>query len=461
MIGPAPGSLPAAGQAAARAPAVSGVRAGAGLRTPAATLPLADLLALGLALAMAGLSLLTIGYAAAILVLLSGHGLHRVRICLRLSDQVGRILTAVALPLPVLLPWLPGRLAWHMAMWSAGLLLTVRAATYAGLRAARSRGILADRTLVVGAGEMGILVASSLLERPELGLDPIGFLDTCPPPDSDLPLPLVGAATDLPVLVGRLQARRVIVCFPVDRDRELVSVVRACRSLPAEVSLVPRLQELGMVVPRASLDDVWGIPLLTLRRDSRAAAMAKRAADVVIAGVLLLLLWPVILILAAAVRLDSGGPSFFRQVRVTGPGRTSRIVKLRTLAAHADSDTCWQLPPGRCTPFGRWLRESHLDELPQLVNVLRGEMSLVGPRPERPYFADRFALEIPHYQDRTRVRAGLTGWAQANGLRGDTSMRARVRFDNQYIEYWSPWLDAVVMARTLVAMIRHRSGGTR
>jgi lipopolysaccharide/colanic/teichoic acid biosynthesis glycosyltransferase len=161
-------------------------------------------------------------------------------------------------------------------------------------------------------------------------------------------------------------------------------------------------------------------------------------------------------VLMVAVLVTSGAPVLFRQRRVTGAGRVAVIVKLRTLAAHADADTRWAVPAG-VTGLGAWLRRTHLDELPQLWNVVRGEMSVVGPRPERPYFAARFADTVPHYTGRHRMPAGITGWAQVHGLHGDTSMVDRVRFDNRYVADWTPWLDLVILCRTLVPP-RQRGG---
>jgi lipopolysaccharide/colanic/teichoic acid biosynthesis glycosyltransferase len=224
--------------------------------------------------------------------------------------------------------------------------------------------------------------------------------------------------------------------------------------------VIPRLYELGVAVPRAYLDDIWGIPLIPLRRlgHSRAGMWLKRLFDVVVAGALLIAAAPVLLVLAAAVRLQTGQSPLFRQVRVTGQDRTASIMKLRTLADHPHPDTSWTAAAQESSVLGRWLRVTHLDELPQLVNVLRGEMSLVGPRPERPYFAEQFSHDIPRYSDRTRMPAGITGWAQVHGLHGDTSMFERARFDNQYIEYWSPWLDVIILARTLAASISRGPG---
>ena len=191
-----------------------------------------------------------------------------------------------------------------------------------------------------------------------------------------------------------------------------------------------------------------------------AGRLAKRAFDVVGALVLLALAAPLLAVLAVVMRARCGYPVLFRQHRVTRAGRTAVIIKLRTLSEHIDADTCWTVPEQRLTPVGQWLRSTHLDELPQLVNVLRGDMSLVGPRPERPYFSERFSREIPRYSDRHRMRAGLTGWAQVNGLSGDTSITERVRFDNFYIDNWSLRFDVVILARTL-GLVARAVRGTR
>jgi lipopolysaccharide/colanic/teichoic acid biosynthesis glycosyltransferase len=203
-----------------------------------------------------------------------------------------------------------------------------------------------------------------------------------------------------------------------------------------------------MAVPRAARDEVWGIPLIPVRRPSRSGLAAKRIFDVVAAAALLVLLGIPLLVLGVIGRRQLRRPGLFRQVRVTGPGGLAEIVKLRTLGGHTDPDTCWVVPVQQATRLGRFLRASHADELPQLLNVLRGHMSLVGPRPERPYFVRRFSEQIPGYRDRHRMRSGLTGWAQVHGLTGDTSIADRAVFDNAYIENWTFWLDLVILART-------------
>jgi len=430
---------------------------------PVLAMPLADAAGLAAAIGVTGrASLLSWVYVLAVLALLAASGQHRLRICLRVADQAGRVLAAAALPLLILLPWMPPGAAARLALWSAGLVFAFRIAVSAALRAAHRGGLLTEPALVVGAGTFGAHVGELMREHPELGLRPQGYLDHGPP-RRDLALRKLGAPADLADVVARYGIRRVVVCYAECKDEDLVTVVRASRPLRADVCVVPRLYELGAALPRSSLDEIWGIPLIPLRRFGHSAAglWLKRVFDIAVAAGLLLAAAPALLVLSVAIRLQSGRPSLFRQVRITGNGRSAEILKLRTVYDHGDPDTSWTVPAGRCTVLGRWLRATHLDELPQLVNVLRGEMSMVGPRPERAYFAERFGREILRYGDRTRMPAGVTGWAQVHGLHGDTSIFDRARFDNQYIEYWSPWLDVVILARTLGACLVHRPGGER
>ncbi|MCI2417606.1 sugar transferase [Saccharopolyspora sp. K220] len=382
--------------------------------------------------------LLDAGYALAVLAVLAAQGQHRLRICLRVSDQLPQLAIASGVPLLALLPWLSGgNLLLLGGSGFVGLVLA-RGGLYAALRAAYRRGLLNEPTLLVGSGSLAEEIAEVLAEHPEFGLRRSGFLDR---PD------------DLASVIAAHRITRVLICTGGVSDANLVTVIRACRPLAADVCVVPRLRELGMALPRASLDEIWGVPLIPLRRfgHSRAGELVKRISDVVLSGLLLVVLGPLLLVLAAAVGL-SGQRVFFRQLRVTRSGRTSEVVKLRTV--NGDIGHRWAVTADQCSTLGRWLRNTHLDELPQLINVLRGEMSLVGPRPERPYYAVRFGREIPRYADRHRMPGGMTGWAQVHGLHGDTSIPDRARFDNQYVEYWSPWLDAVIAARTVAIVIR-------
>jgi exopolysaccharide biosynthesis polyprenyl glycosylphosphotransferase len=428
-------------------------------------MPLADVAGLAAAAVITALSgrgpggLASAVFVGAVLAILAAGGQHRLRICLRVSDQAGRILAATALPVLALAPWLPALALGRLALWSAGLVFTSRTVMSAALRAAHRRGLFTEPALVVGAGTFGAYVAELMREHLEFGLRPQGFLDDGPP-RHDLALPTLGNVADLADVVTRLGIRRVIVCYSECRDEDMVALVRASRPLPADVCVVPRLYELGAAVPRACLDEIWGIPLIPLRRHvhSPAGLCLKRAFDLAAGLALLCLAAPLLLLLIALVRLRTRQPAIFRQARVTRNGRVVPVLKLRTLDEHSDQDIRWTAAEEHSTALGRWLRASHLDELPQLLNVVRGQMSLVGPRPERVHFAERFSGEIPRYADRTRMPAGMTGWAQVNGLSGDTSLFERARFDNYYVEYWSPWMDVTILARTLAAMV---AGGKR
>ncbi|HYT25591.1 MAG TPA: exopolysaccharide biosynthesis polyprenyl glycosylphosphotransferase [Actinomycetota bacterium] len=332
-----------------------------------------------------------------------------------------------------------------------------RAVAYAVMRSARMRGHLLERVLIVGAGEVGGQLARVLQEHREYGLVPVGFVDSLD--GSGLSMPVLGDARALAPTVERLQVGIVIVAFGAICEQELAGVLRACDALPVEVYVVPRFFQFGVVPDSPSVGDVWGIPLVRLRRLAlgRSARLAKRAFDLAGAGAGLLLSAPLFAAAALAVRRSSPGPVFFRQLRVGKDGRPFELVKFRTMRVNDDSDTTWSVAGDtRVTRAGRLLRRTHLDELPQLLNVLRGQMSLVGPRPERPHFAHRFAGEVPRYGDRHRVRGGITGWAQVHGLKGDTPIPDRARFDNHYIEHWSLWRDVVIVTRTLANVLLGR-----
>lgn len=417
-------------------------------------LPMVDVVGLATAGLLAGASgWATATYACAVLVLLVADGQHRLRICRRVSDQLPRTVAVAVMPLLAVLPWL-GPDGPRLGLLSAASLVTVRAGACAALKAAHRRGRLLEPALVVGTSATAVRVAQLLRERPELGLVPRGFLDS-QPPRQRVGLPLLGELTELAEVVARHGIQRVIVCFPAARDDDLVPLVRACRPLAVDVCVVPRMYELGAALPRGYLDELGDIPLVPLRRlgHGRLGAGTKAAFDFVAAAALLVAVTPVLVALAVALRCGGGGPALFRQIRLTRSGKTMELLKLRSMIDHADSDTRWAVLPEHTTGLGRWLRRTHLDELPQLLNVLRAEMSLVGPRPERPYFAAHFGLQIPRYDDRHRMRTGLTGWAQVHGLHGDTSIADRIRFDNFYIEHWSPWMDIVILARTLCTVL--------
>jgi exopolysaccharide biosynthesis polyprenyl glycosylphosphotransferase len=461
----APGEQPAQATGATRGTTHSRATQSARRWARRVLLPLSDTFALTLAALLAARHWPTAGYVVAVLVFLRVSGQHRLRICLRVSDEVPRLAVASIVAIPLLLPWdgAAGPLLF-LGVTTFGFLVTARFSLYTLLRAANRRKWLTEPALIVGTSELGLEIGELLLEHAELGLHPIGFVDNGPATLKSS-LPLLGEVSDISAVVSRHDVRRIIVSPTADDDASLVSALRADEQLTAEVCVVPRMRELAAAVPANYPDDVWGIPLVPLRKCGlrRSGRALKRSFDLVVGTFLLAVLSPLLLLLMGAVLLSCGRPVLFRQTRITRSGHTMKIAKLRTVAG-AEREGHWTVSPDECSTLSRWLRATHLDELPQLLNVIRGEMSLTGPRPERPYFASRFAKIVPRYEDRHRTSAGMTGWAQVHGLTGDTSIPERVRFDNNYIEHWSLWLDIVILTRTLaepLAGIRSKYPGRR
>ena len=319
----------------------------------------------------------------------------------------------------------------------------------------RAKGYDLEDTLIIGIGPVGIEVARALEDNPEFGLVPCGFIDRF---DEDVPLPLVGRPEHLPAILERTGVRHVILAFGAAGEEELVGIIRRCQDRMVQFYAVPRLFELGVSAEDVG-HEVAGLPLVPVRRPGVSASLwpAKRAFDVVTSAALITLVAPLLLACAAAVKLTSRGPVFFRQIRIGIGGRPFEILKFRSMTVNDDSATQWSVnEDDRVTAVGRFLRPTHLDELPQLFNVLRGEMSLVGPRPERPHFVQQFGAEIDGYHFRHRVPVGITGWAQVNGYWGDTSIETRVRLDNRYIENWSLWRDLVIGLRTIPTLLGKR-----
>jgi exopolysaccharide biosynthesis polyprenyl glycosylphosphotransferase len=332
---------------------------------------------------------------------------------------------------------------------------------------ARRHGESLHPTLIVGAGRIGRLTARRLVEQPELGLKPIGFLDKEPMEiaENGVQLPVLGSSWDLDRVVAEYGVQQVIITFSKAPNEVLLRMIRRCEDLDVSVALVPRLFE--KITGKLTVDYVGGVPLVVARAPNpRGIQFAiKSAVDCVIAAGLLLVAAPVMLVAAIGVLSTLGRPILFRQTRVGRDGREFEMLKFRTMweadqQEAAARQTSADIAPGgvegvdRRTPFGAFLRRSSIDELPQLLNVVRGEMSLIGPRPERPEFVGLFEQSVYRYGDRHRVKAGITGWSQVNGLRGKTSLADRVEWDNYYIENWSLWLDIKILLLTFVAVLR-------
>jgi exopolysaccharide biosynthesis polyprenyl glycosylphosphotransferase len=350
----------------------------------------------------------------------------------------------------------------HTAAGGAGLLVAVlvgRAITYAVAHRLRSRGIGAARAIIVGTGRIGTALGRVLGNDNHHGVEFVGYVDDVPAPVDGRTL--LGTLESLPNVVRDLRVDLVLIAFGASGCHAVVDPVRSIRPADCEVYVVPRLYELH---DRAVVTDlVNGIPLVRLRRLAFRSPSwrVKRALDVLAAAVGLIVIAPLLLALAIAVRIETGPGVIFKQLRVGRDGRPFTLYKFRSLKPVDGEDaTRWTIDgDARVGKVGTFIRSSSLDELPQLVNILRGDMSLVGPRPERPHFVNQFEQSIPGYRHRHRMPAGLTGLAAVHGLRGDTGIQERAHLDNIYAESWSLWLDIKIIIRTaaqLLAPRRHR-----
>ena len=338
-----------------------------------------------------------------------------------------------------------------VSMAGIGLLLVPvgRAGAYRALDrfGRRARG----RAIVVGADEAGRRIAKVVGGNPQLRTEVVGFVDDVglAPAAGEVP-PVLGGTEDLGELLADGVADHVLVAAGRARPEQALRIVKECDRHGANVSIIPEFH--GTATVRSRIEDVGGISLLHLNRVRLTGTNAafKRAFDLVVAASGLIAISPLLLALAAVVRLTSPGPVLFYQERVGPEGRVFRMYKFRSMRRDAESEGTWtRRGDPRRTWIGKIMRPLNLDELPQLLNVVKGDLSLVGPRPEQPRYVTMFESSIYRYGDRHRIRGGITGWAQVNGLRGDTSIEERVLFDNYYIENWSLWLDIRILILTL------------
>lgn len=341
--------------------------------------------------------------------------------------------------------------AEFLAAATASLVL-LRGVVYATVRSGRRRGLLTHPVIIVGAGTIGRRLARSLQSDASLGLCPLGLIDDGPVDRRSLPIPHLGQLSRLPGAMRDLGVHDVIFAFGSDSDERMLSLVRHVQQGDAQVFVVPRFFEMMGLDRPSRVEVVHDVAVVRLRRwrAQPHRLLVKRAFDMTVAAVSLVLLAPLMGAIALAVRVETGPGVIFRQERIGRNERPFRLLKFRTMVADKrESATRWNVDhDDRIGRVGRLLRRTGLDELPQLWNILRGDMSLVGPRPERPHFVERFTETTPGYAWRHRLHAGLTGWAQVQHLRGDTSIADRVRADNYYIENWSLWGDVKIVVRT-------------
>lgn len=400
-------------------------------------------------------------------VLLSGGGLRRYRARLDLSvlddlpTIVTQLLAAVAAVAAVLClrsddavtPFL------ETAVQSIALVVAGRLITTSLTGFARRRGFARRNTVLIGGGQLSAELAEILGRHPRYGLVVVGFVDDGNHHPAEHCVPHLGRLADLDGAVAATGATALLAGDGNFLERELVDAARTQACATADLLVVPRLHNLH--TSAGSADHIGSIPVIRVRtsRLHGPNRFIKRMFDLAIAVTACVFSLPILIVAALAVRLECGRGVVLRQVRMGRHGKQFELLKFRTLQRGIGRET----EPKWCVakthqvgPVGRFLRATSIDELPQLWNIIRGDMSVVGPRPEQPYFVKQFSTQIDRYADRHRVQGGLTGLAQVNGLRQDTSITDRVRFDNFYIENWSLWLDVKIVLKTFAEVLLRR-----
>lgn len=349
--------------------------------------------------------------------------------------------------------------------WLAAIMLTIvlRLIFRRVLVALRQRGIDTRRILIVGAREPGRTVYETIRRNPRLGYRIQGFLSDHIPVGTLIDdLPVLGRTAALGKVIRATRADEVIIALSGRQPNEVLDIVALAEDEAVDIKLYPDSFQL-ITNNEVSIGDVSGLPLISVKNvalDNPLNRALKRALDIAFAALMLTLCSPVMLLIAALVRVDSRGPVFFAQERVGLDGKPFPTIKFRTMRVDAPALGNWTTKDDpRVTGIGAFLRRYSLDELPQFINVLRGEMSVVGPRPEQPVWVERFSQSIPRYVRRHKQKAGITGWAQVNGLRGDTSIEERTRYDLYYVENWSLLFDIKIIIQTTFAILRGENRG--
>ena len=354
------------------------------------------------------------------------------------------------------------RLTFVYTVVSAGVLMTMERYLLRQYETRlRRRGIGTERVLMVGTGTGSQLLIQRMAMFPQYGYHVSGVLDDRLEIGSTFAgAPVVGRLSDLRRMIPEMRVDQVFLAVPGASNDELLHLVKACDDLQVEFKLVPDLLE--VMSTRAAVDAIDGLPLIGIRRSRLRgpAAVLKRAIDIIASAIVLVIASPFMLVIAILIKLTSpNGPVLFRQPRVGLHDKRFTVYKFRSMIPDAEAQTGPVVAApddDRCTPVGRVLRRLSLDELPQLFNILKGDMSLVGPRPMPIFLVERFTEEIPRYLERHQVRPGLTGWAQVNDLRGGEAFADRAMYDIYYVENWSLALDLKILILTATRVFFQR-----
>ena len=407
------------------------------------------------------------------------HGLYQSRRGKSRVDEVLTIVLAVLLAtvlLSVVIAWYrppaaPGSSEYFtysrafLGLFALGDLVfvaTTRMVLRSALRRIHSSGNNLQRILVIGAGLLGREITAKILAHREMGFEVAGFLDDDPGKAGTMPLgvPVLGSTARAEEVLSAHRIDQVFITLPLDAHKKVMQLLELMARECVEVKLVPDILQYATL--NAALEDLDGTPVINLSQVPLQGwnSMVKRAMDLAVALAALMIILPFFPLIALAIWLEDRGPIFYRQERMGLDGNPFMILKFRSMRvnAEASSGPVWAIKDDpRRTRVGRFLRQTSLDELPQFLNVITGDMSIIGPRPERPTFVREFKHKIPRYMLRHRVKSGITGWAQVHGWRGNTSIKKRIQYDLYYIQNWSIGLDLKILWMTVRHAMRHNA----
>ena len=403
-------------------------------------------------------------------IVLAANGLYRARRSISWIDHVYGVFTSTSVATAIAI--VNSAVLWRDVSSSRlliglGWLLSVifvsagRFLAHQFQSSVRRRGLGTERLLIVGTGEPASMVLDRVRHSPGMGYRAVGFVGESTDVSVAYGLPILGSLENIGTVVATHQIDDVVVAMHGLSEQQLFELVTQCANEKVNIKVFPNLFQ--FMTSGVNIGDLDGLPLISVKDVALRGwnLTVKRAMDLLGSAAALVVLSPIMLLIAFLTKVTSpDGPVFLIQERVGLDGRPFAIIKFRTMEPDAEKDTgaVWASPDDpRRTPFGRILRKYSADELPQFVNVLIGDMSLVGPRPERPVFVETFRRTIPRYFDRHREKAGLTGWAQVNGLRGNTSIEERTAYDLWYVENWSLWLDIKICLKTIWVVFKDRN----
>ena len=342
-------------------------------------------------------------------------------------------------------------------VFSIFLMTVERGTLRKGLRMIRERGYNLKYIIIVGAGALGQTFADKVLGDRQLGYKICGYVDDYYPKENKEGIPILGTTKEMSHILEEFRVDEVIIALPNTSYKRINEVIDECEYQGIKTQIIPDYVNL-IQGSRPAFDELDGIPLINTRYiplDEPVKRFIKRFLDVVLSGSFLILFSWFYLLIAILVKVTSPGPVIYKQVRVGMNRKEFYIYKFRSMRNDIPEkgDQLWTTENDpRKTKFGSFIRKTSIDELPQFFNVLKGDMSIIGPRPERPYYVHQFKEEVPKYMIKHHVRPGMTGWAQVNGWRGDTSIEERIKCDIEYIEKWSLWLDVKIFFKTFVTI---------